>query len=244
MKKQICLITLLLMLVTILCGCQCDHSFKKATCTKAQICTKCGQTQGKALGHKYLAATCDKPQTCERCNRIQGKELGHTWIDADCTTPKTCDTCHKQIGEPLGHDFEKATCKAPKTCKNCKITEGSKGEHSYKDYICEHCGIEDKKGKKTNPLYSFVEKQYVAHYSDSTYNYTIMISFDTPMGNGFSDGVLGSAGYNDWNYELTSSEIIVYEYGAIIGRFTLNEDGSIYCTYSNADGIVSGLTYY
>ena len=47
-----------LVLAVIMCGCCAKHNFSPATCTTAATCTKCGETNGSALGHNFSEATC------------------------------------------------------------------------------------------------------------------------------------------------------------------------------------------
>lgn len=47
-----------LVLAVIMCGCCSKHNFSPATCTTAATCTKCGETNGSALGHDFSEATC------------------------------------------------------------------------------------------------------------------------------------------------------------------------------------------
>lgn len=93
----------------------CIHKWVDATCTQAKHCSKCGATQGSALGHSYVAATCTTAKHCTRCNRTEGKALGHsdttTYQGATCTSGSykidTCGRCHRvartMTGSPLGH---------------------------------------------------------------------------------------------------------------------------------------------
>ena len=63
MKKRIFL-TLILIMVMTLISCkkeiikECEHTFQEATCTQAKTCTRCGATEGEALGHTFQDATC------------------------------------------------------------------------------------------------------------------------------------------------------------------------------------------
>ena len=71
------------------------HDWIEATCTEPKTCSKCGETEGEALGHDYqevdgsaVASTCTNPGKdadleCTRCHDvIEGDEtaaLGHDW---------------------------------------------------------------------------------------------------------------------------------------------------------------------
>lgn len=39
---------------------ECDHTYSDATCTAAKTCTKCGVTDGGALGHSYAEGKCTR----------------------------------------------------------------------------------------------------------------------------------------------------------------------------------------
>ncbi len=88
----------------------CLHSYKKATCTKPETCSKCGKTRGKSLGHSYSEATCTKPKTCINCSTTSGKALGHKYSAATCTVPKTCSACGGTSGKALGHNYVLGEC--------------------------------------------------------------------------------------------------------------------------------------
>lgn len=61
---------------------ECDHNWKAATCTTPKTCTKCGKTEGSALGHSWKEATCTKAKTCTRCGATEGSAKGHNlqWV--------------------------------------------------------------------------------------------------------------------------------------------------------------------
>ncbi len=121
MKKNICIIFMLIIVLISLSSCSlfesitCEHEWSPATCEKPQTCLKCGKIEGDALGHNfqvesYVDTTCttDGSQNikCVNCGQTKTeiiKSPGHQWIDATCTTPKLCSVCNITIGEPLGH---------------------------------------------------------------------------------------------------------------------------------------------
>lgn len=120
-RKALSLMILLsatLLSLFMLSSCECSHEWLEATCTEPQVCEKCGETQGEALGHSWLEATCTEPKHCERCGEEQGEPLDHTpgeWVvvtPATCTEPgeqeNTCSVCGETITEeiePLGHQL-------------------------------------------------------------------------------------------------------------------------------------------
>lgn len=75
MKKALSLLLVFVMLLS-LCACgegdvqdtdsgttpptTCSHSYKDATCTDPKICTKCGATEGTALGHHFEDGKCTR----------------------------------------------------------------------------------------------------------------------------------------------------------------------------------------
>lgn len=109
----------------------CVHTWQDATCTTPKTCTKCGTTEGYALGHNFSAATCTAPKKCARCGITEGTALGHAWKDATCTTPKKCTRCGITEGNALGHSYNPATCVLPKTCSRCGVTTGSPNGHTW-----------------------------------------------------------------------------------------------------------------
>ena len=137
-----------LVLAVIMCGCCAKHNFSPATCTTAATCTKCGETNGSALGHNFSEATCTEAGICRRCGATQGSALGHSWTDATCTEAKTCSVCGKTDGDPLGHTVDEwvtlkaSTCtesgKETGTCTVCGAEvsrEISKAAHAPGDWI-------------------------------------------------------------------------------------------------------------
>ena len=106
--------------VLMLCTCAFgNHTYKAATCTEPEICTRCGQTRGEPLGHLYSDPTCTEREICARCGERSGEPLGHVWLPATCTEPETCARCNAMQGEPLGHDLTAATYQTAPTCRRC-----------------------------------------------------------------------------------------------------------------------------
>ena len=67
----------------------CEHDWTPATCTDPATCSKCGETEGEALGHSWNNATCTEPKTCSVCGKTEGEALGHNHISS-VTVPPTC----------------------------------------------------------------------------------------------------------------------------------------------------------
>lgn len=159
MKRRYLLILGVLFVFCMLTGCECKHEWAEATCTEPKTCTKCGETEGEALGHSWVDATCTEPKTCSVCGATEGDPIGHKWSEATCTEPKTCSVCGETEGEPLGHDWTPATCTEPKTCTRCKDTEGNALGHKWDPATCTEpktCSICGK--KEGEPLGHTVEE--------------------------------------------------------------------------------------
>ena len=112
----------------------CNHEWQEATCTEPRTCTKCGESEGNALGHDWLEASCTAPKTCSRCGITEGEPLGHDWQDATCTKPEVCAICGEEQGEPLGHDWQDATCVLPQICKVCGEKTGEALGHDIAEW--------------------------------------------------------------------------------------------------------------
>ena len=124
MKKRYLLLTFVILFLCMLTGCGCAHEWAEATCTTAKTCSKCGETEGEALGHQWESATCIAPETCTACGETKGEALGHQWESATCIAPETCTACGETKGEVLAHTFGE-----------WQIVNETEMEH-----ICETCG--------------------------------------------------------------------------------------------------------
>ena len=107
----------------------CSHTWQDATCTAAKTCTKCGATDGEALGHdivvdKAVAATCTatgltEGEHCSRCDdatvaQTEIAALGHTWDEGVVTKEPTkaepgirtytCGTCGETKTEEIPYE--------------------------------------------------------------------------------------------------------------------------------------------
>ena len=105
MKRKIAVIVLFAVAMLALSGCQCRHEWTEADCGTPKTCTKCGETEGEALGHDWQEATCAAPKTCARCGKTEGNALAHSWKEANYQDPKTCTLCGATEGEPLTPSF-------------------------------------------------------------------------------------------------------------------------------------------
>ena len=80
---------LLILLVTLLTGCTCEHEWQASTCLAPKTCIHCGETQGKVRAHDWGSTACNDPKPCTVCGTTEGIELTHTWR-SDC---KICIYC-------------------------------------------------------------------------------------------------------------------------------------------------------
>ena len=80
----------------------CEHEWSEANCLAPKTCSKCGSTEGEALGHEAGAeATCTTAQICTRCEIELVSALGHTLTfvntlptaEAAGKTTASCSVC-------------------------------------------------------------------------------------------------------------------------------------------------------
>lgn len=119
-KKRLILAAVIMLCGCLLTGCQCEHAWTEANCTVAKTCTKCGITEGEALGHTWSQATCTAPKTCSVCETTEGTILPHTWKAASCTDAAICSVCKQENGDLLGHDWSEESTDVWKKCNRCK----------------------------------------------------------------------------------------------------------------------------
>lgn len=124
MQKRVLAIGFVLVCCFSLAGCLCRHEWSAALCDAPSTCTKCGETEGEALGHTWAEASCTEAKSCSRCGITEGEAMGHDWTEADCENAPVCGRCGASEGEALGHNWQDATTEAPKTCLRCADTEG------------------------------------------------------------------------------------------------------------------------
>lgn len=177
MKKSSAIIVLCMMTM-LLSACCIKHDFEEATCTEPSTCSKCGKTEGEALGHEWEDATCEEPETCSVCGETDGKALGHKWEDATCEEPKTCKVCDKTEGEALGHEWAGDSFKAPKVCKVCQ-TEGEPIQ-SWEEFfsIPENNENMQLEARKQADGKIFTDVVYSAENNTVIYEFTFSESFD------------------------------------------------------------------
>ena len=125
----------------------CSHNWKAATCDAPKTCTKCGATEGEALGHNWQAATCTKPKTCTRCKLTDGEALGHDFIYNGGTKTQNshmlyCSRCSTRRAET--HKMVNNECKiCGYTCSHNyrydKDVTKEKGDNKYHYVRCRKC---------------------------------------------------------------------------------------------------------
>lgn len=139
MKKRTLAVCLGVFLLLCLSGC-CQHEWTEATCTEPKTCTKCGETEGEALGHTWTEATCTKAKECSRCGAESGEPLGHDVKEWKEETASTCSEAGKEVG----------------TCTRC-------GETVTKDLpLADHTPGEWTIEKKATPVSSGITVQKCA----------------------------------------------------------------------------------
>ena len=67
---------------------------------------------GCCCNHKWADANCGAPKTCTRCGVTEGEKVGeHTWMDATTDAPKTCSVCGETTGKKIETDYRFQTSK-------------------------------------------------------------------------------------------------------------------------------------
>lgn len=106
MKRCAILVLCLLICLSLLAGCACEHTWVEADCVNARTCSACGETEGEPLGHTWVDADCVTAKTCSSCGTTEGEPLGHTIaqrqenpdvIAATVTQVEYCTVCNEQI---------------------------------------------------------------------------------------------------------------------------------------------------
>ncbi len=106
MKKYAILVLCLLICLSLLAGCACEHTWMEADCVTSKTCSACGETEGEPLGHTWVEADCLTAKTCSTCGAVEGEPLGHTageWeedpnaIDGTVYRERHCTVCKRQL---------------------------------------------------------------------------------------------------------------------------------------------------
>lgn len=80
MRKKEVFVLILGLITLLLSGCSCRHKWQEATCTEPKTCSKCGETEGEALGHTpgdwivgesdFVAAEKQENLSCSVCGEV------------------------------------------------------------------------------------------------------------------------------------------------------------------------------
>lgn len=122
MKQRPLYVAAVLLFFLVLTGCECQHEWEEANCTKPKTCVKCGETEGEPLEHQIsewteqTPSTCTEPGlqtgTCAMCGQTVEKELpladhipGEWQVKTEPTSSspgirvKTCTVCAAEVDE-------------------------------------------------------------------------------------------------------------------------------------------------
>lgn len=71
---------------------------------KVEVSWKVALEDPNACAHEWADATCLAPKTCSKCGSTEGAALGHVpGAEATCTTAQTCTVCGVELVAKLGH---------------------------------------------------------------------------------------------------------------------------------------------
>lgn len=114
------------------------HAFDDATCTTAQTCSRCGITQGSALGHAmspWVVVGDNHTHECLRDGCNFEETQAHNGGEATCVAKAVCSTCGTEYGDKNlnNHTFVEATCLEAKHCTRtgCDFVDGNPLPHAY-----------------------------------------------------------------------------------------------------------------
>ncbi len=193
MKRIISALLLVIMLLS-LSACGCEHEWASATCTSPKTCTKCGETEGEALGHTWAEATCTSPKTCTACAATEGEPIAHTWAEATCTSPKTCTVCAATEGEPAGHEPVLQTIKGNTRTDLCSVC-GETLTSPVSDMSAEAPALIIGSWEASS-LYNGIEVNEIADTFGFEFRADGTVVSDLPENPG--EGVFSFDSYNEW----------------------------------------------
>ena len=121
-----------------------------ATCTSAKTCSRCGKTEGSALGHNWNEATCTSAKVCSRCNKAEGDAIGHKYTAT--VTPATCTTT----------GYTTYTC----SCGDSYVSDYTESAHTYSNHICTICGKADEHYQAYQNEYDNLTAEYNADIAE------------------------------------------------------------------------------
>ena len=103
--KKFAVLSMAVVMVCCLVGCNCNHQWSEASCTEPRTCVLCDLAEEAALGHEWAEVSCETPKTCTRCALTEGEALGHQWSRANCVSGQTCSNCQTIVGD-IGHHID------------------------------------------------------------------------------------------------------------------------------------------
>ena len=214
------------------------HDFSEADCDTPKTCSKCGATEGDALGHKWVEANCDTPKTCSVCGATEGDVLGHTpatdaAVAPTCTESGLTEGSHCSVcGEVLvaqtevlatGHHFVDGKCDNPNCDFECDHSEGYTAdvtpptctEDGYTTYTCKEDGC----------TYSYTGNAIEA----TGHSYESFVTEPTCTEDGYTTHTCSTCGDT---YEDSETEATGHSYDAVVTEPTCTEGG--YTTHTCA----------
>lgn len=234
--KKICIILTTMLLSMLLTGCQCEHEWAEAACDTPKTCTKCGETEGEALGHTWVEATCAEAKHCTLCGKAEGELLAHSWVDATCAEAKHCSVCGKTEGEPLEHTLTEANYQEAAKCTVCGAEVGEPLEAYFEKMGVEINVTELNKAYKYKSRDAYnrdvncklIISEYTTFSKDKTHEYLdgyewkyVKMQFVTPE----SEGRYGGAYIRAYRYyEPPTHEST----NATNASFQVNWNGNVY----------------
>ena len=72
---------------------ECEHEWVEATCEEAKHCSKCGETEGTALGHTMTEATYREAAVCTVCGETEGEPKQSYFAEHDADVADAPVTC-------------------------------------------------------------------------------------------------------------------------------------------------------
>ena len=128
---------------------ECQHDWSRATCAELSHCSKCGETSGNLAPHQFVGGSCTKARVCSVCGE-KGSLDPHKYRGGDCQNPPICEVCGAE-GELKDHDFQDGSCISPDICVVCGA-EGELKDHNFSEATCTDPGVCSVCGETTPAL--------------------------------------------------------------------------------------------
>ncbi len=140
--KKLFILVLSLLFATLLSGCCLSHEWMSADCTHPQICAKCGEEQGEALGHELLY-TCQQEVPCSRCQELVwvNELTEHTSQTNNCEMEDICAACGTTLRQAQEHVWNDYGCQKNQVCQVCCEESDWMGYHTLSPWVREKDGI-------------------------------------------------------------------------------------------------------